>query len=280
MGELFAEFDVWGAFWLTIKLSVWSAVWALLLGTVLAIMRVGPVRILNVVGAAYVNIVRNTPLTLVVLFSLTVLGTRLGIQIANDESPTFLVDEAVRWAIFALSVYHAAFVCEALRSGVNTVPVGQAEAARSIGLGFGQSLRLVVLPQAFRAIVPKSRTFASVLHRATSQYTRHMAEELSWDEDSAAYIRSRGERYPNGMDIDPEWTEEVMADVDLLALEPDPKSRMGASRFIGHSPSAGRVLVVIAHRDRDGDLHGINAWPATGMDLKLYTEGIDDGQDD
>jgi hypothetical protein len=55
---------------------------------------------------------------------------------------------------------------------------------------------------------------------------------------------------------------------------------MGASRFIGHSPSAGRVLVVIAHRDRDGDLHGINAWPATGMDLKLYTEGNDDGQDD
>jgi hypothetical protein len=107
-----------------------------------------------------------------------------------------------------------------------------------------------------------------------------MAEDLSWDEDSAAYIRSRGERYPNGMDIDPEWTKEVMADADLLALEPDPKSRMGASRFIGHSPSAGRVLVVIAHRDRDGDLHGINAWPATGMDLKLYTEGNNDGQDD
>ena len=107
-----------------------------------------------------------------------------------------------------------------------------------------------------------------------------MAEKLSWDEDSATYIRSRGERYPNGMNIDPEWTKEVMADVDLLALEPDPKSRMGASRFIGHSPSAGRVLVVIAHRDRDGDLHGINAWPATGIDLRLYTEGNDDGQVD
>jgi hypothetical protein len=104
--------------------------------------------------------------------------------------------------------------------------------------------------------------------------------QLIWDEDSAAYIRSRGERYPKGMNIEPEWTEEVMADVDLVALEPDPKSRMGASRFIGHSPSAGRVLVVIAHRDSDGDLHGINAWPATGMDLKFYTEGNDDGQDD
>lgn len=56
-----------------------------------------------------------------------------------------------------------------------------------------------------------------------------MDGELVWDEDSAAYIRSRGKRYPNGMDIAPEWTKEVMADVDLVALEPDPKSRMGAS---------------------------------------------------
>lgn len=61
-----------------------------------------------------------------------------------------------------------------------------------------------------------------------------MGEELMWDEDSAAYIRSRGDRYPNCMDIEPEWTKEVMADEDLVALEPDPKSRMGASRFIGH----------------------------------------------
>ena len=85
---------------------------------------------------------------------------------------------------------------------------------------------------------------------------------------------------PERHDIEPEWTKEVMADEDLVAHEPDPKSHMGASRFIGHSPSAGRVLVVIAHRDSDGDLHGINAWPATGMDLKFYTEGRDDGQDD
>jgi glutamate transport system permease protein len=191
VGELFAQFDVWGAFWLTVKLSVWSAVWALLLGTVLAVMRVGPVQVLNVVGAAYVNVVRNTPLTLVVLFSLTVLGTRLGIQIADDESPTFLVDEAVRWAIFALSVYHAAFVCEALRSGVNTVPVGQAEAARSIGLGFGQSLRHVVLPQAFRgAVAPlasvlialiKNTTVASIIGVAQTSY--FMVEAIEFRPD-------------------------------------------------------------------------------------------------
>ncbi|HYO19790.1 MAG TPA: hypothetical protein VES02_14120 [Dermatophilaceae bacterium] len=107
-----------------------------------------------------------------------------------------------------------------------------------------------------------------------------MAERIHWDFDALAYIRSRGDRYPHGVGMEPEWTQEVMADVDLLALEPDPKSRMGASRFIGHSPSAGRVIVVIAYRDLDGDLHGVNAWPATGADLKLYQQGDDDGQDD
>ena len=70
-----------------------------------------------------------------------------------------------------------------------------------------------------------------------------------------------------------------MSDPDLAALEPDPKSRMRAARFIGYSPSVVRVLVVIAYRDLDGDLHGVNAWPATGADLKLYEEGRDDGQD-
>jgi hypothetical protein len=107
-----------------------------------------------------------------------------------------------------------------------------------------------------------------------------VGEEIQWDPGAIAYIRSRGERYPDGLGIEPRWTQEVMDDVDLLALEPDPKSRMGASRFIGHSRSAGRVLVVIAYRDLDGDLHGINAWPATGADLKLYQQGDDDGQDD
>jgi len=83
-----------------------------------------------------------------------------------------------------------------------------------------------------------------------------------------------------GLDIESEWAQQVMDDVDLVAFEPDPKSRMGASRFIGFSTDAGRVLVVIAFRDADGDLHGINAWPATGADLRFYREGTTDGEDD
>ncbi len=191
MGELFDQFPVWSYFWMTIKLSLWSALWASLLGTLLAVMRVSPIPVLRGVGTTYVNVVRNTPLTLVVLFSLTVLGTRLGISIVDQTSQTALVDEAVRWAIFGLSVYHAACVCEALPSGDNPVQPGQAEAARSIGLGFGQSLRHVVLPQAFRgAVAPlasvlialiKNTTVASIIGVAQASY--FMAEGLEFRPD-------------------------------------------------------------------------------------------------
>ena len=106
-----------------------------------------------------------------------------------------------------------------------------------------------------------------------------VGEVLSWDDESASYIRGRGDRYRGGGGVEPNWAQQVMDDPDLAAFEPDPKSRMGASRFIGYSGGAGRVLVVIAFRDADGDLHGINAWPATGVDLRFYREGANDGKD-
>ena len=102
---------------------------------------------------------------------------------------------------------------------------------------------------------------------------------INWDEESADYIQARSDRYPGGRGIEPDWAQQVMDDVDVVAFEPDPKSRMGASRFIGFSADAGRVLVVIAFRDADGDLHGINACLATGADLRFYREGTTDGED-
>lgn len=99
-----------------------------------------------------------------------------------------------------------------------------------------------------------------------------------WAEEDAAYILSRSRRYPGGFDIDPDWTREVLEDERLVVLDPYPASRIGASGFIGHSASAGRVLVVIAYRDLDGDWHGLNAWPASGRDLATYQEGAGDGE--
>jgi glutamate transport system permease protein len=126
----------------TLELSVLSSALALVLGTLLAAMRVSPVPTLRAAGATYVELVRNTPLTVVFFFVVFVLP-QLDILL-----PYFV------FAVIALIVYHAAFFCEAVRSGINAVGVGQAEAARSIGLTFGQSLRLVVLPQAFRTVIP------------------------------------------------------------------------------------------------------------------------------
>jgi glutamate transport system permease protein len=148
--------------WLTFQLCLLSAIGALILGTIVAVMRISPIPPLRWVGTAYVTVFRNCPLTIVFFFAafglpalgsngdflripgLTTLFTRLGVDI-----PYF------RFAIIALSVYTGAFVCEAIRSGINAVPPGQAEAARAIGLTFTQNLRFVVLPQAWKAaIVP------------------------------------------------------------------------------------------------------------------------------
>ena len=141
------------AFWTTIKLTVLAAIGALILGTALAAMRLSPVPMLNWLGTAYVNVVRNTPLTLIILFCSFGLAQTLGITLADPDSPTSIADSNFRLAVLGLAVYTAAFVCETVRAGVNTVPVGQAEAARSLGLTFGQNLRIVLLPQAFRSVI-------------------------------------------------------------------------------------------------------------------------------
>ena len=168
MADLLKQYDVLGAFWMTIVLTVLSAVGSLVIGTVVAVMRVSPVAVLRTMGAGYVNIVRNTPLTLIIVFCNIGLFVNLGLRLADKSSSTFLVDNNIRLAVLGLSVYHAAFVCEALRSGINTVPAGQAEAARSLGLTFGQNIRHVVLPQAFRgAITPLGNTMIALTKNTT-----------------------------------------------------------------------------------------------------------------
>ncbi|MBK8076371.1 MAG: amino acid ABC transporter permease [Kineosporiaceae bacterium] len=163
MSDILARYDIAAAFWVTVQLGVLSALGALLLGTVVAVLRVSPVASLRTLGTAYVNLIRNTPLTLLMVLSILGLSFIMGLSLDDD-----FARNGFRWAVVMLSVYHAAFVCEALRSGVNTVPVGQAEAARSIGLTFAQSLREVILPQAFRgAIAPLGSTLIALVKNTT-----------------------------------------------------------------------------------------------------------------
>jgi glutamate transport system permease protein len=134
--------EFWEGFRVTLLLLVVSGVAALILGTLIAAMRISPVASLRTFAAFWVEIARNTPLTLVFIFTAFVLPM-LGVR-----APYLIL------AFVALTYYTSPFVAEALRSGINGVPIGQAEAARSIGLGFGQTVTLVVLPQAFRMTVP------------------------------------------------------------------------------------------------------------------------------
>jgi glutamate transport system permease protein len=168
ISELFSEYDIFEAFKVTIYLTVLSAIGSLVIGTVVAVMRVSPIRVLQLIGTGYVNVVRNTPLTLVIVFCNLGLFLQLGVAVANKESNTFIVDNNFRLAVLGLAVYHASFVAEAIRSGVNTVPLGQAEAARAIGLPFVKSLRHIVLPQAFRgAIAPLGNVLIALTKNST-----------------------------------------------------------------------------------------------------------------
>ena len=130
------------AFLTTLSLAVLSGICALVLGTLLAAMRVSPVKPLRGAATFYVEVFRNTPLTVVFFF------LAFGIVEIDLQFPTRFIT-----AVAALSLYTAAFVCEALRSGINSVPPGQAEAARALGLDFRQTLGTIVLPQAFRTVV-------------------------------------------------------------------------------------------------------------------------------
>ncbi|CAM3553165.1 amino acid ABC transporter permease [Kibdelosporangium persicum] len=130
----------------TIKLFLISGVLCLILGVILAMMRVSPVPVFRAFGTVYVTVVRNTPLTLVFFFFAFAFPL---LEIIDRNDYDFFIA-----AVIALTLYTAAFVCEVVRSGINTVAVGQIEASRALGLTFGQLLSSVVLPQATRSVVP------------------------------------------------------------------------------------------------------------------------------
>jgi len=143
MDVLTDNFSTYGDGFLgTLELTVYASLLALALGFLMASFRVAPVGSLRVLGTVWVTVLRNTPLTL--LFFAVMLGLpRFGIVLPFEL-----------FAVLALGCYTSAFICEALRSGINTVPLGQGEAARSLGMTFAQTLGSVILPQAFRSVIP------------------------------------------------------------------------------------------------------------------------------
>ena len=137
----------------TVALTLLSFAGALLVGLLVAVLRIVPVPLLRSAGAVYVEVWRNIPLLAwLVLFV-------FGLPEVGVKMPLF-------WTAFtAIALYEAAFVAEALRSGVNSVASGQGEAARALGLSFRQSLRHVILPQASRRVVQPLANIAIALTR-------------------------------------------------------------------------------------------------------------------
>ncbi|MCC9195905.1 ABC transporter permease subunit [Arthrobacter sp. zg-Y820] len=169
---LFEDYDVVAAFWVNIQLAFWAGIASLVLGTILAVMRISPIASLRWFGTAYVNIFRNTPLTIIMVFSVLGLWGQLQVNFSTDFNLNFFL-----LAVLSLSIYHAAFVCEAIRSGVNTVPLGQAEAARSIGLSFLPAAWLIILPQAFRgAVAPLGNVLIALVKNTTVAAAASVAE--------------------------------------------------------------------------------------------------------
>lgn len=161
--------DVLRAFGYTALLFVVSAVLSLALGTLLAAMRVGPIKVLAVAGGLYVTLVRNTPLVIIFMF-FTFAAPKIGIQFrwVDISIAGYDLNTAFATAIVALTLYTSTFICEAIRSGINSVPIGQAEAARAIGLPFGGVMTQVVLPQAVRASLPPTTSALIAMLKNTS----------------------------------------------------------------------------------------------------------------
>ncbi len=170
MEAVFDNFDLYlKGFGYTFALFLASGILSLVLGTVLVAMRVGPIAVLRTAGATYVTLVRNTPLVIVFAFfsfaapTLNITFNWLDVHIGEFDFTAFYGA-----AVVSLTLYTSTFVCEALRSGVNAVPLGQAEAARAIGLPFGGVMTQVVLPQAFRASLPPMASVQIALIKNTS----------------------------------------------------------------------------------------------------------------
>ncbi|MEY9867564.1 amino acid ABC transporter permease [Peribacillus sp. RS7] len=121
----------------TIMSSLIALVASLLLGVLVAIMRIAPIKPLNWLGTAYVEFIRNIPLLIITFFFF------LGLKLSGLYAGTL-----------ALTIYTSSFIAEAIRAGILSVPKGQMEAARSSGLTYGQAMRLVILPQAVKIVIP------------------------------------------------------------------------------------------------------------------------------
>ena len=173
--SLFQQYNVPAAFLVNLELTFWSALFSAILGIILVLMRISPVSSMRHVAGGYVEFFKNMPLTIIMVFMVLGAFAQLKLSFSDNFQTNFF------WlAVTGLSLYTAAFVAESLRSGINTVPKGQAEAARAMGLNFMQSATLIIMPQAIRgSVAPLGNTLIALLKNSTVAAAASVATETS-----------------------------------------------------------------------------------------------------
>jgi glutamate/aspartate transport system permease protein len=156
---------LWKGFLYTVQLTAIAALGGLFFGTLLALARLSSLKILSNVAAGYVNLMRSIPLVLVLFWFFFLMPQVLQLVTGGERPPQI---GAERTAIITFIMFEAAYFCEIMRAGIQSIPRGQVNSAYALGLTYGQAMRLVILPQAFRNMIPVLLTQVIILFQDTS----------------------------------------------------------------------------------------------------------------
>jgi len=156
---------LWKGFVYTVELTAIASVGGLFFGTILALARLSPSKVLSNVAAGYVNLMRSIPLVLVLFWFFFLMPQVLQLVTGGERPPQI---GAERTAIITFIMFEAAYFCEIMRAGIQSIARGQVHSAYALGLTYGQAMRLIILPQAFRNMVPILLTQTIILFQDTS----------------------------------------------------------------------------------------------------------------
>jgi glutamate/aspartate transport system permease protein len=156
---------LWKGMLYTVELTLYAAIGGLFFGTLLALARLSLWRALSLAAAGYVNLMRSIPLVLVIFWFFFLVPVILQVAMGHERPPMI---GAERTAIITFIMFEAAYFCEIMRAGIQSIPRGQVHAAQALGLTYSQCMRLVVLPQAFRNMLPVLLTQTIILFQDTS----------------------------------------------------------------------------------------------------------------
>ena len=152
-----AQDFLWQGFKYSLTLTVSSMVFGIFFGTLLAMARMSSIKPLSLAAAGYVNLLRSVPLVLVIFWFYILVPLLTGVDVGAERS-----------AFLTFAIFEAAYYCEIIRAGIQSIPRGQIAAGQAMGFSYGQNMRYVILPQAFRNVVPLLLTQTIVLFQDTS----------------------------------------------------------------------------------------------------------------